>query len=69
MAKEATIDLDKTIEHALSLRPSATPAQIRTMVPLAASLHENELAARVQRLRSRVIRKSKERSRLINRTD
>jgi hypothetical protein len=51
------IDIDQTIEHALTLRPAATLNEIRRMVPLAENLHENDLAARVQRLRHRILRK------------
>lgn len=68
MAK-APIDMDQTIERALVLRPAATPSEIRRMVPLAATLHENDLAARVQRLRSRIFRQSAHRQRLVTRTD
>ena len=68
MAK-TPVDIDQTIANALALRPAATPNEIRRMVPLAATLHENDLAARVKRLRSRVIRQSAQRQRLVTRTD
>lgn len=64
-----TIDIDKTIERALALRPAATPNEVKRMVPLAAQLHENDLAARIKRLRSRIIRQSSTRQRLITRLD
>lgn len=68
MAKQP-INIDKIIEHALVSRPSATLSDIKRMVPLTSTLHENELAARIQRLRLRIFRQSAERHRLVTRAD
>lgn len=52
------VDFDAAIDRILMFQPSATLSQIRTQAPRLALLTDDDLRTRVQRLRSRLIRKS-----------
>jgi hypothetical protein len=61
--KDEQTDIDAAIDRVLLVRPGATPSQIRSLVPVTARLSDNNLTARLERLRSKLVRISMQRPR------
>lgn len=61
MSDEA-VNIDAAIDRVLLFRPGATLSQIRNLLPIASRLTNEDLEARVERLRARLVRRSVTRS-------